>query len=144
MRLRKVISGGQTGADRTGLECARDLGLETGGTVPHGWRTDVGPDPRLVDFGCEEHPSKDYQPRTIQNVRDADATVWFGNQNSPGGQLTCRTAIIMKKPLFINPSSLREIAEQFEVINVAGNRARTNPEVVEQVRAAFKTLEDHE
>ena len=51
MKLRKVISGGQTGADRTGLECAKALGLETGGTAPDSWRTDEGHDPTLADFG---------------------------------------------------------------------------------------------
>ena len=48
--LKKIISGGQTGADREALETARDLGIETGGFVPKGWLTEDGPDYSLHDF----------------------------------------------------------------------------------------------
>ena len=34
--LRKIISGGQTGADRAGLDFATEVGLEHGGFVPRG------------------------------------------------------------------------------------------------------------
>ena len=34
MKLRKIISGGQTGVDRAGLEAGKKLNLETGGTAP--------------------------------------------------------------------------------------------------------------
>jgi hypothetical protein len=36
----KIISGGQTGADQGGLEGARLLGIQTGGTAPYNWMTD--------------------------------------------------------------------------------------------------------
>jgi len=32
--VEKVISGGQTGVDRMGLEVAKELGIPTGGTAP--------------------------------------------------------------------------------------------------------------
>lgn len=145
MRLRRVISGGQTGADRTGLEEAKKHGFETGGTVPRGCRTDEGPDPALVtEFGCVEHVSPAYPPRTRLNVRNSDATVWFGNELSPGGKLTRRTCVDLKKRFIIisEPYDLFLAAQQYEVLNVAGNRRRTNPRVVAQVRAAFATLRE--
>lgn len=43
MTLRKIISGGQTGADQGGLRAGRLLHLETGGTAPHNWMTEQGP-----------------------------------------------------------------------------------------------------
>ena len=140
MKLRKVISGGQTGADRTGLECAKELGLETGGIAPKGFRTELGPDLTLKQFGVTENGSSSYHPRTLANVLSSDATVWFGNPFSPGGKLTHKYCSQYQKPFLINPSNLEGIAEEFEVINIAGNRASTNPAVIEQVREAFKTI----
>ena len=140
MKLRKVISGGQTGADRTGLECARALGLETGGTAPKGWRIDGGTDPSLTDFGLVQSPSESYPPRTEENVKNADATVWFGRTTSPGFWCTKRATLKYGKPIIYNPTSLVDIANTYEVINVAGNRQRTNPGVVRQVEHAFDTL----
>ena len=50
----KVISGGQVGADRIGLEEAKKLGFETGGTAPHKYLTSKGSDLSLKDFGLTE------------------------------------------------------------------------------------------
>ena len=36
----KIVSGGQTGADRGGLLAAMDLGLDWGGWAPKGWRSE--------------------------------------------------------------------------------------------------------
>ena len=47
----KIISGGQTGIDRMGLEVARELGLPTGGTAPKSYWTENGADPSLAAFG---------------------------------------------------------------------------------------------
>ena len=38
----KIVSGGQTGADRGGLEAAIHLGLDWGGWAPKGWRAEDG------------------------------------------------------------------------------------------------------
>lgn len=142
MTLKKVISGGQTGADRTGLECAKALGLETGGWIPRGCRTEDGLDPSLLAFGCVEHRSPEWAPRTIANVEDAEATVWFGNKTSPGGRLTEGTCNKLGKPFFDNPDSfvMLYISQTYETINVAGNRKSKNPKVVGLVQAAFEAL----
>src|SRR6266851_2564588 len=47
----KVISGGQTGADRAGLDAAAALGLPTGGHAPAGIWTESGADPSLERLG---------------------------------------------------------------------------------------------
>ena len=45
----KIVSGAQTGVDQDGLLTAIELGLEWGGWVPKGWRTENGPvDARFV------------------------------------------------------------------------------------------------
>lgn len=137
--LRKIISGGQTGADRGGLEAGKKLGLPTGGTAPRGFRTENGPDPSLKDLGVAEHRSADFRPRTIRNVEDSDGTVWFGMTDTPGALATLRAAIEMDRPLLLNPlpGALREwIANKnIGVLNVAGNRESLHPGLQQEVEA---------
>lgn len=137
--LEKIISGGQHGADRAGLEAAAKLGFQTGGTAPKGFRVctfdgDDSTEPALAELGLVEHASRDYPPRTRQNVVGADGTAWFGFEGSPGGKLTIFTARTLGKPLIVNPTAqqLREwaIAHSIRVLNVAGNReSRFNPDI---------------
>lgn len=135
--LIKVISGGQTGADRAGLEAAKRLGYETGGTGPRGYKTSMGPDPTLIEFGVVEHTSDRYPPRTIKNVRDGDGTAWFGREDTSGGRLTIGTARRMAKPLLINPMAgeLRAwiVKENVRILNVAGDRETNSPGIQAKV-----------
>lgn len=135
-----MISGGQTGADRAGLECAKAIGLETGGTAPKGYWTETGSDLSLKDFGLTESVSVHYKPRTWANVRDADVTLWFGKLGSPGYWCTKQAAGNYGKLFIENPVNLQDISETYEVINVAGNRASKNPDVIQLVKDAFATL----
>ena len=48
--IKKIISGGQTGADQIGLEVALSLGIPTGGTAPKGFITETGPNYKLRDI----------------------------------------------------------------------------------------------
>lgn len=144
--IKKIISGGQTGADYGGLLAGRTLGLETGGTAPKGWRVrwrdgTEGSNPVLESFGLVEHDSDDYPPRTKQNVNDACGTVWFGHPKSLGGRLTISTAKRSGRPCIVNPSveELQDwlIAQKIEILNVAGNSAASNPRIE---AIAFNTL----
>jgi hypothetical protein len=139
----RIISGGQTGADRTALEVAKELGLQTGGTVPRGWRTENGPDPSLATFGCREHASNEYPPRTRQNVLDSDGTVWFGTTKSRGYLRTFKEVQAAQKPWLVNPNTaelLRWLAAfQIEVLNVAGNAESENPRIGALVRMFLAT-----
>jgi putative molybdenum carrier protein len=131
--IAKIISGAQTGADQGGLEAGLTLRLETGGTVPRGRKTDVGPltDAEMERFKLVEHTSPNYPPRTRANVRDSDGTVLFGRMTSPGCRLTLALCESYNRPYLINPSptELRRWADSrgIRVLNVAGNRERTNP-----------------
>ena len=142
-KLRKVISGGQTGADKTALECARTIGLETGGTAPKGWKIDGGVDPSLADYSLIESPSSDYKVRTRDNVRDSDATVWIGMTGSPGYWCTKTACEINGKQFYINPDEiqLEYIVNNYATVNFAGNRKRINPPVVGLTQQAFKVIE---
>lgn len=124
--LRKVISGGQTGVDRLGLEVAKALNIPTGGMVPKGFRTEKGSDLSLRDFGLMETQSEGYTFRTLHNVLDSDGTVVFGDVKSPGTQQTLANAITNKKPYIANPSIEKLVAfireNDIQTLNVAGNR----------------------
>lgn len=143
MKLRKVISGGQTGADRTALEEAKLLGFETGGTAPKHYHTEAGDDLTLKsEFGLEESDSYDYKPRTHQNVADADATVWFGKTDSPGYWCTRSGTIKHNKPFICNPVrvQMENVCDTYATVNFAGNRKSKNPGVVKQVQDAFQII----
>jgi len=143
--LEKIISGGQTGADRTALEVAEELGIPTGGWVPLGCWTDEGQDPTLVTrFHCEEHASPEWKPRTQANVADSDGTVWFGDK-SPG--YWCTRNAIRGEFWIENPDGKQLadwiVAHQIEVLNVAGNRKRKNPAIVGKVQVALREAISH-
>ena len=140
MKVIKIISGGQTGADRGALIGASNVALPTGGTAPRGYRTERGDDPTLKEFGVVEHSSREYVPRTRANVHNSDGTVWFGKVGSPGYHATKRAADLADKPFLINPTTeqLKEFAVGKSVLNIAGNRESKNPGIQETVRSTIE------
>lgn len=102
----RVISGGQTGADRAALEAARSVNVPTGGTAPQGFVTAKGRDPSLRQlFGLNElilaqkkriSVGTMYALRSQRNVDDANATVAFRLQASVGTDKTIGYAITGK------------------------------------------------
>jgi len=137
--ISKIISGGQIGADVAGLKVAMDLGLSTGGMVPLGWKTKLGPRPELAKLGLVEHPSSEsYRPRTIWNVKNSDATMIFAtNFNSPGTILTVNSCKKYNKPYMLVDikdsygSFIFDVMLFFEdnnvsTLNVAGNSGKTD------------------
>ena len=87
----KIVSGGQTGVDRGGLQAAMDLGLEWGGWAPKGWRAENGPIPPIYRTNMQEHASANYLGRTRRNVVDSHATLIVTNTYPlSGGTLKTR------------------------------------------------------
>lgn len=135
MKLIKIISGAQTGVDQAGLRVAARLGINTGGWMPRGFRTEEGSAEELArTFGLREHPSHAYPPRTELNVAESDATVIMGFPASPGGLLTQRFCDKMRRPRLLttfgdDPAELRDWlkAHRIWILNVAGNRESTHP-----------------
>ena len=146
--VKKIISGCQTGADQGALAAARALGLETGGFIPYGWRTDEGPRQDLAQlYGLTLHASEKYPPRTKCNVRQSDGTLIFGNFTSPGCKLTIKYCCQFKRPYWIiawKGGTLPPIAvitlrdwcndHKIQTLNVAGNREQTNPGIHDAVK----------
>lgn len=149
----KIISGGQTGIDRLGLEIGKELGLETGGTTTPGYYTENGRDESLKDFGVTEispelqagrKGREFYLPRTEQNVLNSDGTVYFSTDEDSAGRIaTQRFAKQHNKPFLLNPTS-QELAQwlvdnNIDTLNVAGNRgSKVSPEFDSQVRDTIR------
>lgn len=140
-RPRRIVSGGQTGADLGGLAAARRLGIQTGGWAPQGWETEDGPLPELLrdTYGLDECEGG-YDLRTFLNVQDSDATVIFAREpDSDGTRMTIEHADTLGRPHVLNPtaSELRDFvdAHEVEVLNVAGNRASIAPGLAAEVEA---------
>ena len=142
-QITKIISGGQTGADRAGLDAAKELGIATGGKCPRLFRTETGADPSLKQYGLTETASSDYSERTRLNVIDSDGTVIFadvsnGKISSRGSLLTLKTARENDKPCVVNPTGAELVkwikSNSISILNVAGNRESTSAGIYERVR----------
>ena len=87
----KIVSGGQTGADRGGLLAAMDIGLDWGGWAPKGWRAEDGTIPSCYREKMQEIGSSNYLVRTRRNVADSHATLIVTNTYPlSGGTLKTR------------------------------------------------------
>jgi len=71
----RIVSGGQTGADRAALDWAIAHGIPHGGWCPKGRKAEDGMS--QAKYELIETPSTDYVQRTELNVRDSDGTVVF-------------------------------------------------------------------
>ncbi len=148
--LRKIVSGGQTGADRAALDWARTTRgvIEHGGWCPKGRRAEDG---RIEDcYLLDETPADGYSQRTEWNVRDSDATVVFSLAPvlSGGSALTIGFAKKWKRPCLhlsqvksANPvDELNRFVDEYfvEALNVAGPRASGEPNVAEFVTTVLE------
>lgn len=84
----RIVSGGQTGVDRAGLEAAIALGIQHGGWCPAGRLAEDGSVPSRYEL--TEMSSPDYPTRTEQNVIDSDATLILYEGRLKGGTLLTR------------------------------------------------------
>jgi len=94
------VSGGQTGADRGGLEAAIYCHVPHGGWCPKGRKAEDGVIPPA--YQLTERPSADYMARTKANVVDSDATIIFTDGPLSGGSSkTAAYARHLKKPFYV-------------------------------------------
>ncbi|PWU11010.1 MAG: hypothetical protein C5B50_24340 [Verrucomicrobia bacterium] len=131
--MTKIVSGGQTGADRAALDFAIAHGLPHGGWCPTGRVAEDGP--IVLKYQLMETPSTDSAQRTEWNVRDSDGTVIFSisPELRGGSELTAKFAGAYLKPCLhlsleahgdAAPELLRAFLNkhQLRVLNVAGSR----------------------
>lgn len=150
MTLTKIISGGQTGADRGALEAALKLEFPYGGTIPKGRKAEDGEVPACFDQ-LTESTSADYKIRTRDNVRDGAATLVIcpTSPMSPGSQVTVRFCHEQNKPVMVceakkvlrDPKAQGDLvlrwlkSKRVGVLNVAGTRESKFKGIQEAVRS---------
>lgn len=151
--IAKIISGGQTGADRAALDVAMSLGIPHGGWVPRGRLTEAGvlPDKYVMD----ETISADYAERTERNVTDSDGTLIVAFGRLAGGSAYTRLmAEKHGKPwLHVDPDAQDETsaveivfgwleAGQIKVLNVAGPRASEDARIYEVTGRLLRLVQE--
>ena len=138
-KLGRIVSGGQTGADRAALDFAIKQRIAHGGWCPKGRKAEDGVIPPR--YRLTETPGSNYAQRTEWNVTHSDGTVVFTSRErlTGGSKRTAQFARRHKKPLLLVASNhhrdavdlLRAFLAQHKirVLNVAGPRASEDPKI---------------
>lgn len=136
--ITKIISGGQTGADRAALDFAIKHNIPHGGWVPKGRKTEDG----ILDlkYQLQEMPTAEYSKRTEKNILDSGGTLIVSHGLLTGGSaLTRELAKKHKKPwihIDMVDLSLETAADmliswiernKISILNVAGPRGSKDP-----------------
>ena len=146
----KIVSGGQTGADRAALDWALSRGIECGGWpgwCPRGRKAEDG---RIAKrYPLVETPSAAYLQRTEWNVRDTGGTVIFSidKELTGGSKKTAEFAVKHNKPCLHAHSGQEDVAQALRdfvadneilTLNVTGPRENKEPGVAEFVREVLE------
>ena len=149
IEVKKIISGGQTGADRAALDFAIENNIPHGGWIPKGRKAEDG---RLPDkYHLQEMNTTSYSKRTEQNIIDSDGTVIISHGKLTGGSLlTQELAVKHNKPcihLDINKTKIIDAIEslnawikknKIEILNVAGPRASKDESIYKVTKDIFE------
>jgi len=148
MRLRKIVSGGQTGVDRAALDAALAHGVPVGGWCPKGRRAEDGHVPDR--YPLKETPSEAYEQRTAWNVRGSDGTLIITDGTLEGGTaLTMTEAERQERPVLhvrtTDPVPVPMIRAWGEthgvrILNVAGPRASEVEGIYDEARTLLEAF----
>jgi hypothetical protein len=150
LMLKQIISGGQTGADRAGLDAALSAGFPAGGWCPTGRQAEDGP----ID---SRYPLQElaggYRQRTRRNVEAADGTaIFYASRLQGGTELTVAFCIKTGQPYklididLVTPQQAAHLLsifvreERIESLNIAGPRHSGCPAVYAFVKTAITGL----
>jgi hypothetical protein len=149
--MKKIISGGQTGADQAALDFAIENNIPHGGWIPKGRMTEDGTLP--IKYQLQEMPTKSYPKRTEKNILDSDGTLIISHGTISGGTaLTKKLSQKHEKPclhLDLNKITSSEAGEQLrvwiqrnniQVMNVAGSRASKDDKIYSAVKKILTVL----
>lgn len=144
-RIRSIVSGGQTGADRAALDWALANGVDHGGWCPKGRKAEDG----VLDerYRLHETASEGYLERTRRNVLHSDGTLLINFGELDGGSLeTVKFAERYRKPLLvvrvdsgIQAAAVEQVLEwlcrePIKILNVAGPRESKRPGIYQRTR----------
>lgn len=155
-----IISGGQTGADRGGLDAAIQLGVDHDGWCPKGRLAEDGVIPER--YKLRETETREYKERTRRNVDWANVTIIFTAARMSGGsEFTYKYSLLKENPAIVvafdhwEGQTAADVAQyilkmlppyisknKFEtfIINVAGSRKSKASEIQDNVRAVMTVV----
>jgi len=149
IKIEKIVSGGQTGADRVALDFAIKNNIPHGGWIPKGRLTEEGPLPDY--YQLQEMETGSYAKRTEQNVIDSDGTLITSHGKLTGGSaLTRQFAKKHQRPwlhIDFNKVSMQESAKQIKnwvdgneikTLNIAGPRASKDSRIYRKTLEVLK------
>jgi len=149
--INKIISGGQTGADRAALDTAIKLNIAHAGWCPRGRPAEDG----IIDshYDLTETPTADPAQRTEWNARDSDGTVIFSisPKLNGGSAKTESFARQYEKPcLHLSRERDRQRAiellsrfladNKIQILNAAGPRHSEEPGIGEFVSQTLEAV----
>ena len=147
--LTKIISGGQTGADRAALDVAVKFNIDHGGWIPKGRRAEDGP--LKGKYRLTETETDDYRERTKLNIMDSQGTVIISRGDLTGGSKFTQTfAKLVGRPnCYIDLLQSEEfeaavvlksfiLENQIQVLNVAGPRQSSIPGIYADVKTVLE------
>jgi hypothetical protein len=148
MRLAKIISGGQTGVDRAGLDAAMEAGIPVGGYCSKGRLAEDG---RVPDhYPLVELTKGGYPVRTEKNVVESDGTLILTVGEITGGtKFTLDCAKKHGKPYMVvhldsepKRGAVFYWIEMYDikVMNVAGPRESKCPGVYDRAKDFLRFL----
>jgi hypothetical protein len=142
MQITKIVSGGQTGADRAALDFAIEYDMDHGGWMPEGRMAEDGPIPDR--YGLIELSGGGYARRTEKNVEDSDGTLIVSRGPLSGGSLLTfevaqkhgRPCVHVDLETVIVFDAAIDVYEwlrghEVHVLNVAGPRASKDESIYE-------------
>jgi hypothetical protein len=142
---RRIVSGGQTGADRGALDFAIERGYPHGGWAPHGREAEDGKIP--LKYQLLELVHGGYRQRTRRNVEDSDGTLIINRGDLDGGTLATQVfAQRLNKPHVVVQldqvvtaevvASVIEWVQRHDIktLNVAGPRESKRPGIYSLTR----------
>lgn len=149
--IKKIISGGQTGADQAALDVAMELGIPHGGWIPKGRSTENA---KLPDkYNLKETAADSYSQPTEINVAHSDGTLVVSR-----GKLSEESALILtlavqhqKEYLHIDLKTTRGfsaaqlvkewiVINDIKVLNVTGTHASEDPDIYEDTLRLLKAV----
>jgi hypothetical protein len=149
----RIVSGGQTGADRAALDRAMAHGIAHGGWCPRGRRAE---DSTLdACYELRETDARSYRERTRRNVIDSDGTLVLNLGELDGGTLqTLRIAEQLGKSYRLVPldsgvreDDVREVRRWMSehgiaTLNVAGPRESKRPGIYGLTQAFLDAVQN--
>ena len=147
--VKKIISGGQIGADQAALDVAIKLAIPHGGWIQKGRKTQSGTLPDK--YKLQEMPTASYIKRIEQNVINSDGTLIISHGRLTGGPDHSRKMVLKYKRqlLHVDLSQIEAFQaaklinawislHHIKILNITGPRTSEDPKIY---KAAMDILE---